>query len=88
MTSAQTLMKGDGISTLAYIRPITTGIAQRLLDSWGEAPYVVIAEFHRKYIDANRPPECAYEHPDAKLRYLGTDDGDTVDYNAAPRVTA
>src|SRR5262245_8775590 len=42
-------------------REITTGVAQRLLDIFGEAPYVVIAEFHRKYIDANREADCAYE---------------------------
>jgi hypothetical protein len=29
-----------------HTREITQGIAQRLLDVFGEAPYVVIAEFH------------------------------------------
>jgi N-formylglutamate amidohydrolase len=52
-----------------HTRPITTGIAQRLLDVFGEAPYGVIAEFHRKYIDANRQRECAYEDPDATQYY-------------------
>ncbi|MGH8480167.1 MAG: N-formylglutamate amidohydrolase [Gammaproteobacteria bacterium] len=46
-----------------HTREITTGVAQRLLDIFGEAPYVVIAEFHRTYIDANRARECAYEIP-------------------------
>jgi N-formylglutamate amidohydrolase len=51
-------------------RTITTRVAQRLLDVFGEAPYVVIAEFDRDYIDANRsaetpPPNCAFEHPAA-----------------------
>ncbi len=55
-------------------RDITTRVAQRMLDVFGEAPYVVIAEFHRKYIDANRPdlpqtPNCAYEVPAAKKYY-------------------
>jgi N-formylglutamate amidohydrolase len=50
-------------------RAIATGVAQRLLDLFGEAPYVVFAEFRRRYIDANRPPECAYEVPDAKQHY-------------------
>ncbi|MFH0343572.1 MAG: N-formylglutamate amidohydrolase [Chromatiales bacterium] len=50
----------------SHTREITTGVAQRMLDIFGEAPYVVIAEYHRKYIDANRPdlpqtPNCAYE---------------------------
>lgn len=60
-------INGDG-----HTREITTGVAQRLLDIFGEAPYVVIAEFHRKYIDANRPDRarnCAYEVPDAQQYY-------------------
>jgi N-formylglutamate amidohydrolase len=44
-------------------RAVTTGIAQRLLYLRGEAPSVVIAEYDREYIDANRPAECAFEHP-------------------------
>jgi len=52
-----------------HTREITTRVAQRLLDIYGEAPYVVIAEFHRKYIDANRPAECAYEVPAAQQYY-------------------
>jgi N-formylglutamate amidohydrolase len=50
---------------------ITRGIVQRLLEICGEAPYVVIAEFHRKFIDANRQRECAYETPAAQLFYDG-----------------
>lgn len=46
-----------------HTREITEGIAQRLLDVFGEAPYVVIAEFHRQYIDANRPLDCGFEVP-------------------------
>jgi N-formylglutamate amidohydrolase len=42
-------------------REVTTGIAQRLLDLTGEAPSVVIAEYDREYIDANRRAECAFE---------------------------
>jgi N-formylglutamate amidohydrolase len=48
-----------------HTREITTGIAQQLLDVFGEAPYVVIAEFNREYIDANRPSPCAFEPPAA-----------------------
>jgi N-formylglutamate amidohydrolase len=40
---------------------VTTGLAQRLLDLTGEAPSVVIAEFDRDYIDANRSAACAFE---------------------------
>lgn len=50
-------------------REITTGVAQRLLDIFGEAPYVVIAEFHRKYIDANREAACAYDVCAARQYY-------------------
>jgi N-formylglutamate amidohydrolase len=52
-----------------HTREITEGVAQRLLEVFGEAPYVVTAEFHRKYIDANRPSDCAFEVPAAKQYY-------------------
>ena len=52
-----------------HTREITTRVAQRLLDVFGEAPYVVVAEFHRKYIDANRSADCAYEVPAAQQYY-------------------
>jgi N-formylglutamate amidohydrolase len=35
----------------------------------GKRPYLVAAKFHRKYIDANRPPEIAYESPKARPTY-------------------
>lgn len=50
-------------------RAVTTGVAQRLLELCGESPYVVIAEFDRKRIDANRAPKCAYEVAAAKPFY-------------------
>lgn len=40
---------------------VALGVAQRLVDLFGEAPYVVIADYHRKYIDANRSRACAFE---------------------------
>jgi N-formylglutamate amidohydrolase len=45
-------------------RAVTTGIAQRLLDVTGEAPSVVIAEYDREYIDANRSAKCAFKPSD------------------------
>ena len=48
---------------------IATGIAQRLLELRGEAPYVVVAEYHRKYVDANRSADCAYEANAARPYY-------------------
>jgi N-formylglutamate amidohydrolase len=50
-------------------REIIEGAAQRVLDVYGEAPYVVIAEFNRQYIDANRPAECGFEVPAAEPFY-------------------
>lgn len=35
----------------------------------GKKPYLVAAKFHRKFIDANRPPDIAYEDPKAKPTY-------------------
>jgi hypothetical protein len=33
------------------------------------SPYVVIARFGRRYIDANRSARCAYSHPGAQICY-------------------
>jgi len=52
-----------------HTRQITEGVAQAVLDAVGEAPYVVIADFHRRHIDANRSPDCAYDDPKAKPYY-------------------
>jgi N-formylglutamate amidohydrolase len=43
--------------------------AKHLEKSLGGRPYLVIARFERKYVDANRAPEAAYEHETAKLHY-------------------
>jgi hypothetical protein len=53
----------------SYTRLITIDVAQSILKNFGKAPYVVIAEFARKYIDANRDPGCAYESPNTKIYY-------------------
>jgi N-formylglutamate amidohydrolase len=52
-----------------HTREVTTRVDQRLLDIFGEAHYVVIAEFHRKYIDTNREAECAYEASASRQYY-------------------
>ena len=46
-------------------RQITTEVAQLLLETFGEAPYVVIADYHRKFIDANRSEQCAFNPTEA-----------------------
>jgi N-formylglutamate amidohydrolase len=53
----------------SYTRIITVEVAQSIFNNLGKAPYVVIAEFARKYIDANREPACAYESPNAGIYY-------------------
>jgi hypothetical protein len=48
---------------------ITEGIAEKILELTGLSPYVVIAKFHRKFIDANRSLDCAFTDSDAKEFY-------------------
>jgi len=48
---------------------ITEAVAQRILDLTGLSPYVVIARFHRNFIDANRSATCAFIDSDAQPFY-------------------
>lgn len=51
---------------------ITQSVAQKILDLTCLSPYVVMASFDRKFIDANRPrspKNCAFTDPDAKPFY-------------------
>lgn len=48
---------------------ITEAVAQRILEETGVYPYVVIARFHRKFIDANRPERCAFVDVSARPYY-------------------
>ena len=48
---------------------ITEAVAQKILEVSGLSPYVVIARFHRKFIDANRKESCAFTDSDAQLFY-------------------
>jgi N-formylglutamate amidohydrolase len=52
-----------------HTHEIAQGVAQRMLQIFGEAPSVVIAQFHRKFIDANRSKRCAFESPAAARYY-------------------
>src|SRR4029434_6717284 len=69
--TGQGLPRGCHFSTRPDLetRAITMGVAQRMLDITGEAPYVVIARFKRAFIDANRPRDCAYEVAAAQPLY-------------------
>lgn len=52
-------------------------IAEDLKKLTGSSPYLVVAKFHRKYVDANRSPEEAYDAPECAAAYR--------DYHAAVR---
>lgn len=53
----------------AFTIQLTEKIADALEVRTGKRPYVVIARFHRKYLDANRRPRDAYESPEAEAVY-------------------
>jgi N-formylglutamate amidohydrolase len=44
---------------------IAEGVAQKIFNVTGHSPYVVIARYHRRFIDANRPENCAFTDVDA-----------------------
>jgi N-formylglutamate amidohydrolase len=48
---------------------ITEGVATAILNATGLSPYVVIARFARKFIDANRGEACAFQDDHAKPFY-------------------
>ena len=48
---------------------LASGIAAELRKLTGQDPYIVVAKFARKYIDANRPPEFGLEDPRARPYY-------------------
>ncbi len=48
---------------------IAEDVAQKILELTGLSPYVVIAQFHRERIDANRAARCAFTDPDARPFY-------------------
>lgn len=48
---------------------LTETLAADIKKKTGKRPYVIIARFHRRFIDANRPSPLAYESLDAKTTY-------------------
>jgi N-formylglutamate amidohydrolase len=48
---------------------LASGIAAELRKLTGQDPYLVVAKFARKYVDANRPPEVGLEDPRARPCY-------------------
>jgi hypothetical protein len=73
-TEADTPADCDGSSAFNDSRDVRTievteGMAQKILDITGLSPYVVIALFHRRWIDANRRRSCAFTDQDAAPFY-------------------
>ncbi len=67
--------KGIGVSQFMTERDTNTDelaekIAVKLEERLGAKPFLVIGRFERKYVDANRAEEGAYESAEAKLYYL------------------
>lgn len=50
---------------------VTERVAMKIWQATGRSPYVVVARFHRKFIDANRASECAYAAAQAAPFYEG-----------------
>jgi N-formylglutamate amidohydrolase len=50
-------------------RELAELIAARLRENLGAEPFLVVANFDRKFVDANRPSEAAYEAPEARPYY-------------------
>lgn len=66
--------EGKGIprfvaTTDARTDRLTEALADSIAKKTGKRPFVLIARFDRKFIDANRPPESAYESEQAKPVY-------------------
>jgi N-formylglutamate amidohydrolase len=70
--------KGDGLSKGGAgffagrdgnTEELADAIAAAVEKATGKKPYLVAAKFHRKFIDANRPPDIAYEDAKAKPTY-------------------
>ena len=66
--------RGVGVAQFTTGRDNNTGelverIAAKLEERFGAKPFLIIALFERKYVDANRPSASAYESDQGKLYY-------------------
>lgn len=66
--------KGEGVQQFATVRDENTAelslkIADFIEKDLGSRPYLIIADFERKQVDANRNRTAAFESPDAALHY-------------------
>jgi N-formylglutamate amidohydrolase len=64
-TGGSGFFTGRDTNTEELAHAVSAAIEKKM----GKKPYLVVAKFHRKYIDANRPPEIAYEEAKAKPTY-------------------
>jgi len=53
----------------SWTKTIAKDIQSKFQQKYGGVPYIVAADFHRKYIDANRPEHQAFESSEAKFYY-------------------
>lgn len=68
--------RGVGVAQFTVARDSNTAelaeaVAVKLRQRFGAMPFLVIARFERKFVDANRDPAAAYEAPQAKPYYEG-----------------
>lgn len=61
--SGFTAARDGGTEELAH------AVAAAILERTGKRPYAVVASFHRRYLDCNRPPAVAFEHEGARAVY-------------------
>lgn len=66
--------RGVGVAQFAAERDsntaeLTEAVAVKLRQRFGAPPFLAIARFERKFLDANRPAAAAYESPLAKPYY-------------------
>lgn len=66
--------KGVGVDLFstrsdAFTDELAERTAAAIEQQTGKRPYTIIAQFHRKSLDANRPPRLAYESDEAKAVY-------------------
>src|SRR5215213_4507627 len=52
-----------------HVASLARAMAEQLRTRVGETPYVAIATFRRRYIDANRSADCAFETSAAQTFY-------------------
>src|SRR6185295_15360166 len=66
--------RGIGVAQFTAERDSNTAelaeaVAVKLRENFGATPFLIIARFERRFIDANREPAAAYETPQAKPYY-------------------